>query len=404
MLPIERGLEIVLTTAKSKDRPDWMPAESVPLIECISRVLREDVFADSDSPPFDKAIRDGFAVRSDDVMQIPATLSVIGESRAGLASNVHVQKGQCCEIMTGAPLPSGANAVVMVENTERLSQSSVRICKSVRENEGLLRLGAESRKGERVLAAGRRIGLADVGLLASSGKSSVLVSRKPRVAIIATGDELVDVQQLPGPSQIRNSNSYTIHAQVLDAGAAPHELGIARDNVEDLRTKIRLGLEHDILLVSGGVSMGKYDLVESVFADFGVEVLFDKIAMKPGKPTVFGHRGNTYVFGLPGNPISTIVSFHMFVRPLILFLLKSANTTPKILEANLEASAKCDSQRASLLPALVRFEDGRYRIRTAPWKGSSDLVGLSRANALIVIPQREGSLEPGDNVQFLPME
>jgi len=404
MLPIERGLEIVLTTAKSKDRPDWMPAESVPLIECISRVLREDVFADSDSPPFDKAIRDGFAVRSDDVMEIPATLSVIGESRAGLASNVHVQKGQCCEIMTGAPLPSGANAVVMVENTERLSQSSVRICKSVRENEGLLRLGAESRKGDRVLAAGRRIGLADIGLLASSGKSSVLVSRKPRVAIIATGDELVDVQQLPGPSQIRNSNSYTIHAQVLDAGAVPHELGIARDNVEDLRTKIRLGLEHDILLVSGGVSMGKYDLVESVFADFGVEVLFDKIAMKPGKPTVFGHRGNTYVFGLPGNPISTIVSFHMFVRPLILFLLKSANTTPKILEANLEAPAKCDSQRVSLLPALVRFEDGRYRIRTAPWKGSSDLVGLSRANALIVIPQREGSLEPGDNVQFLPME
>ena len=214
----------------------------------------------------------------------------------------------------------------------------------------------------------------------------------------------MDVQQLPGPSQIRNSNSYTIHAQVLDAGGAPHELGIARDNVEDLRTKIRLGLEHDILLVSGGVSMGKYDLVENVFADFGVEVLFDKIAMKPGKPTVFGHRGDTYVFGLPGNPISTIVSFHMFVRPLILFLLKSANTTPKILEANLEAPAKCDSQRASLLPALVRFEDGRYRIRTAPWKGSSDLVGLSRANALIVIPQREGSLEPGDNVQFLPME
>jgi len=381
-----------------------MPADSVPLIGCISRVLREDVFADSDSPPFDKAIRDGFAVRFEDVTEIPATLTVIGESRAGLASNVQVQKSQCCEIMTGAPLPAGANAVVMVENTERLSQNSVRICKSARENEGLLRLGAESRKGDRVLAAGRQIGLADVGLLASCGKSSVLVSRKPSVAIIATGDELVDVQDLPGASQIRNSNSYTIHAQVLEAGAAPHDLGIARDNLEDLRTKIRLGLEHDILLVSGGVSMGKYDLVENVFADFGVEVLFDKIAMKPGKPTVFGHRRDTYVFGLPGNPISTIVAFHMFVRPLILFLLKSENTKPKILEANLEAPAKCDPQRASLLPALVRFENGKYRIRTAPWKGSSDLVGLSRANALIVIPQRDGSLETGENVQFLPME
>jgi molybdopterin molybdotransferase len=404
MLPIERGLEIVLSTARSKNSPDWMPSESVPLAECMSRVLREDVFADADSPPFDKAIRDGFAVRFDDVTEIPAILSVIGESRAGFASDVQLQEGQCCEIMTGAPLPAGANAVVMVENTERLSQTSVRIRKSVRENEGLLRRAAESRKGDRILAAGRRIGLADVGLLASAGKSSVIVSRKPRVAIIATGDELVDVEQSPGPSQIRNSNSYTLHAQVLEAGAVPHDLGIGKDNFEDLRSRIRQGLEYDILLVSGGVSMGKYDLVENVFADFGVDILFDKIAMKPGKPTVFGHRDRTYVFGLPGNPISTIVSFHMFVRPLILFLLKAENTTPKILEAKLEAPAKCDPQRASLLPALVRFDAGRYLIRTAPWKGSSDLVGLSRANALIVIPQREGSLESGDNVRFLPME
>src|SRR5204862_5262131 len=162
MLPIERGLEIVLSTAKAKDRSDWMPAESVPLSESISRILREDVFADADSPPFDKAIRDGFAVRFEDVTGIPATLSVIGESRAGSASDVDVQRGQCCEIMTGAPLPAGANAVVMVEHTERLSTTSVGIRKSVRENEGLLRRGAESRKGDRVLATGRRIGVADI--------------------------------------------------------------------------------------------------------------------------------------------------------------------------------------------------------------------------------------------------
>ena len=404
MLPIERGLEIVLSTAKTKDRPDWMAAESVPLSESITRILREDIFADADSPPFDKAIRDGFAVRFEDLTQPPATLSVIGESRAGLASGVTVQRGQCCEIMTGAPLPAGANAVAMVEHTERVSPVSVRILRPARENEGLLRLGAESRKGQQVLHAGRRISLADIGLLASSGKSTVMVSRKPRAAIVATGDELVEVQETPGPSQIRNSNSYTIQAQVAEAGAEPVPLGIAGDNLEDLRAKIRAGLEHDILLVSGGVSMGKYDLVENVFAEFGVEVLFDKIAMKPGKPTVFGHRGQAYVFGLPGNPISTIVSFHMFVRPLILFLLKADNTKPKILEAKLEAPARCDPQRASLLPALVRFEAGQYRIQTAPWKGSSDLLGLSRANGLILIPQREGSLEPGESVQFLPME
>jgi len=277
------------------------------------RVLREDVFCDADSPRFDKAIRDGFAVRFEDLTTVPAVLTVVGESRAGLAADVTVGRGQCCEIMTGAPLPPGANAVMMVENTERLSPESVRVLKTTRENEGLLRRGAEARQGDRILGTGRRIGLADLGLLAGVGKSSVLVSKKPRVAVIATGDELVEVDQEPQPGQIRNSNTYTICAQVKEAGGEPVILGIGRDNLDDLRSKIRYGLEHDLLLVSGGVSMGKYDFVEAVFAEFGVEVLFDKIAMKPGKPTVFGYRGDTYVFGLPGNPISTMVAFHMFV-------------------------------------------------------------------------------------------
>jgi molybdopterin molybdotransferase len=404
MLPIERGLEIVMSVARSQDRLERMPAEPVSLADSAHRILREDVLSDADSPRFDKAIRDGFAVRFEDSARVPAVLSIIGESRAGAGANVEVQRGQCCEIMTGAPLPPGANAVVMVENTERVSPASVRILRTVRENEGLLRRGAEAREGDMILRSGRRIGLADLGLLAGAGKSRVMVSTKPRVAVIATGDELVEVHENPKPDQIRNSNSYTICAQVKDAGAEPIALGIARDNLDDLREKIRRGLEYDILLVSGGVSMGKYDLVENVFAEFGVEVLFDKIAMKPGKPTVFGHRGQTYVFGLPGNPISTIVAFHMFVRPLILFLLKAEKTEPVILEAKLEGSAKCDPERAALLPALVRFDRGQYWIKTAPWKGSSDLVGLSRANALVMIPRRSGTLEPGETVQFLLME
>ena len=404
MLPIERGLEIVMSVAKSRERPDRMPVESVPLRDSLRRILRDDVLSDADSPPFDKAIRDGFAVRVEDLDPIPVVLSVVGESRAGLAADVTVERGQCCEIMTGAPLPAGSNAVVMVENTERVSPNSVRILRGVRENEGLLRRGAEARQGELILRSGRRIGLADLGLLAGNGKSTVLVSAKPSVAVIATGDELVEVEETPKPDQIRNSNSYTICAQVEEAGARPTALGIARDDLDDLRRKICQGLEQDILIVSGGVSVGKYDLVEKVFAEFGVEVLFDKIAMKPGKPTVFGHRGQTYVFGLPGNPISTMVAFHMFVRPLILFLLKAENTAPKVLEAKLEAPAKCDPERAALVPALVRFDGGQYWIRPAPWKGSSDLVGLSRANALIMIPRRSGTLESGQNAQFLLME
>lgn len=404
MLPIERGLELVLTTAKAKERADWMATESVPLIDCMHRILREDVFIDADAPPFDKAIRDGFAVRFEDVCQVPAVLAVVGESRAGAGSDVTVQRSQCCEIMTGAPLPPGADAVVMVEDTERISPTSVRILKTARENDGLLRRAAEARKGDKILHAGRRIGLADVGLLAGSGKAMVSVSKRPRVAVIATGDELVEVYETPEAGQIRNSNTYTICAQVREAGAEPVVLGIGRDDLDDLRQKIAQGLEHDVLIVSGGVSMGKYDLVENVFAEFGVEVLFDKIAMKPGKPTVFGHRGNCFVFGLPGNPISTMVAFHMFVRPLILFLLKAETTSPQLLEAKLEAPAKCDPQRAAIVPALLRFEAGQYWIRTAPWKGSSDLVGLARANALIMIPQREGQLNAGEAARFLFME
>jgi molybdopterin molybdotransferase len=404
MLPIERGLEIVMSTAMAKQRADRMPAEAVPLLESMRRILREDVLSDADSPRFDKAIRDGFAVRFQDLTQVPADLTVIGESRAGAAAGVVVERGRCCEIMTGAPLPEGANAVVMVEHTERLSPSLVRIRKTARENEGLLRRGAEARQGERILSAGRRIGLADLGLLAGVGKSKVSVSAKPRVAVIATGDELVEVDEQPQPGQIRNSNTYTICAQVSEAGAAPAILGIGRDNLDDLREKIGRGLEHDILLVSGGVSMGKYDLVETIFAEFGVEILFDKIAMKPGKPTVFGHRGDTFVFGLPGNPISTMVAFHMFVRPLILSLLKAQDSGPQIFDATLEAPTKCDPERVALVPALVRFEGGRYWIRTAPWKGSSDLAGLARANALIWIPQRDGTLETGDVARFLRME
>jgi molybdopterin molybdotransferase len=406
MIAIERGIAIVMDLALELARPDRMPAESVPLTEAMHRILREDVVADSDSPRFDKAIRDGFAVRFEDLATIPAELRVIGESRAGhsAAAGTNVTTATCCEIMTGAAMPAGADAVVMVEHTERLSPDRVRILQSVREGEGLMRRGVEMREGDRLLKPGKKILLADVGTLASVGKARIAVSKRPRVAILATGDELVEVRENPDASRIRNSNSYSLHAQVAEAGAEPVMLGIARDNLPDLREKIRLGLEHDIVLVSGGVSMGKYDFVEDVFSEFGVKVLFDQVAMKPGKPTVFGHRGDTFVFGLPGNPVSTMVAFRMFVRPLILKLLKAEDTASMNLEAQLDVPARRDSSRTAIVPALVRFENRCYRIRTAPWKGSSDLAGMSRANALVVIPQGEGMIEAGEWVEFFPIE
>lgn len=404
MIPVERALEIALATAAERAAPDRMPVEAVSLDASPGRILREDIIADSDYPRFDKAIRDGFAVRFEDTAQIPAVLEVLGVSRAGQRAEVSIARGTCCEIMTGAPLPAGANAVVMVEHTEPVAPSQVRILRSVRQGEGLLRRAAELREGEKILVSGKRITLGDIGALASVGKAKVQVSRKPRVAILATGDELVEVREAPQPDQIRNSNSYTLHAQVVGAGAEPVLLGIGRDNVEDLRVKIGEGLKHDILLVSGGVSMGKYDFVEDVFAEFGVQVLFDSVAMKPGKPTVFGVRDNTFVFGLPGNPVSTLVAFRMFVTPVIRTLLKASEADTSNLRASLEETTKCDPVRTAIVPALVRFDGQSYRIRTAPWKGSSDLAGLARANAMVVLPKMEGSLKAGDWVDFLLLE
>jgi molybdopterin molybdotransferase len=404
MISIAQGLEAVLSVVHQHSRPDWMKVESVLLSQSLSRVLREDIVADDDSPRFDKAIRDGFAVRFEDLQPIPRILKVIGESRAGVGLGASVGHGECCEIMTGAPLPAGATAVVMIENTERPAPDSVRILKAVRAGEGLLRQGTEARKGDQLLTSGAQIGIAELGLLAGVGKADVRVSLRPRVGIVATGDELVAVDQVPASGQIRNSNSATLQAQCRLAGADPVIYGIARDTLDDLRDKIRRGLENDILLVSGGVSMGKYDLVEQVFAEFGIEIFFDKIAMKPGKPTVFGYREGTFVFGLPGNPISTMVSFYVFVRPVIQSLLKSASVTTKPLSAILEAPAKLDPERAALVPAKVRFEAGQYRIEVAPWKGSSDLAGLARANALIVIPCGDGMLAAGETADFFRIE
>lgn len=404
MIPVERAIEVTLAEIDERSHVDQVSAEILPLDSALGRVLREDILADSDYPRFDKAIRDGFAVRYEDLKSLPAVLKVIGESRAGQGSETTVVSGTCCEIMTGAPLPPGANAVVMVEHTEAVSSGEVRILRPVREGEGLLRQAAELKRGEPVLKSGRRIELADIGTLASFGKSQVSVARKPSVAILATGDELVEVSQIPSAGQIRNSNSYTLQAQVHAAGAEPVLLGIGRDNLEDLRLQIGRGLEHDVLLVSGGVSMGKYDFVEPVFAEFGVRVLFDSVAMKPGKPTVFGIRGKTFVFGLPGNPVSTIVAFRMFVAPVIRGLLQVEGTTGQKLYARLESATKRDAARTAIVPAHVHFNGTSYGIRIASWKGSSDLAGVSRSNALVVIPAGDGDAPAGEWLEFFSLE
>ena len=403
MISIEQALDTVLARTEAVAGDDCMPAESVVLADSVGRVLRNDVHADADSPPFDRSVRDGFAVVSADVATAPVELEVVGESRAGRSYEGRVASGQCCEIMTGAEVPPGADAVVMVEDTRPAARGRVRILRSVVAGRSIQAAGTECRKGEGVLESGRRIGSGEIGVLASLGYVEVPVSRKPRVAIVSTGDELVDVAQAPGPAQIRNSNGVTLMAQVMEAGGDPVPLGIARDTADDLREKLAEGLRHDVVITSGGVSMGKYDLVEGVLEEQGVEIAFEKVAMKPGKPTVFGWRDRTFVFGLPGNPVSTIVSFQLFVRPLLRRLLHAGTGRGAFLEAALTAPVRCDPVRAACVPARARFEHGEYRIGPVRWMGSSDLVGLARANAYLLVPRRDGELSEGARVDFIPM-
>ena len=403
MISIEQALDAVLARTEAVAGDDCMPVESVVLADSVGRILRRDVNADADSPPFHRSVRDGFAVVSADVAAAPVELEVVGESRAGRSFDGRVAPGQCCEIMTGAEVPDGADAVVMLEDTRPGTNGRVRMLRTVQAGKHVQGAGTECRKGDRVLEGGRRIGAGEIGILASLGYVGVPVSRKPRVAILSTGDELVDVAETPGPAQIRNSNSVSLMAQVVEAGGDPIPLGIAGDDSDDLRAKLSEALRHDVVITSGGVSMGKYDLVEGVLEELGVEIAFEKVAMKPGKPTVFGWREKTFVFGLPGNPVSTIVSFQLFVRPLIRRLLHAGTGRGGFLEAVLDGPVRCDPVRGACVPARARFRDGAYRIAPVRWMGSSDLVGLARANAYLLIPRRDGELSGGDRVRFIPM-
>lgn len=402
MIPIDAAREIVSARGAAAVSAGRMAAESVPIGDSFGRVLREDIAADMDSPPFDRSIRDGFALRARDLGEVPVELTIVGESRAGASFGGRVGPGECCEIMTGAEVPAGADAVVMVEDTERLSTAKVRILKSVERGRSIQVAGGECRRGDLILEAGRSIGPSEAAVLAATGHAEVRVSKKPVVAILSTGDELVGIEETPGPAQIRNSNSITLAAQVKEAGGEPRLMGIVRDDSVALEKAVGQGLDSDFLITSGGVSMGKYDLVISAFRHHGVEIGFDRVAMKPGKPTVFGWREHVFVFGLPGNPVSTIVSFQLFVRPLIRTLLLQSGNLDPTLDATLESALRCDPVRAACVPARVRFERGRYLLSQVEWKGSSDLVGLAKANAYVMIPRQEGVLEAGADVRFIP--
>jgi molybdopterin molybdotransferase len=360
------------------------PSEQVPALEAAGRILAEEIDADRDYPPFPRSARDGFAVRAAD---IPGELRVIGEVRAGEVYSGFVSPGEAVEIMTGAPLPDGADAVVMVEHTER-EGNRVRVARPVKAGENFNPRGVEVRKGEPVLRPGRRLGFAEIAVLAMVGQECVSVYRRPRVAILPTGDEIVEVGQNPEPFQIRNSNAWSMSAQVSRAGGEPRILPIARDNYESTRTLVEQGLELDLLLLSGGVSAGKYDIVERVLADLGAEFFFDRVLIQPGQPLVFGKARNKFFFGLPGNPGSTMVTFEIFARAAVELLGGSHEVSLRLLQARLSKELRQKPGLTRFLPAQLSADGAT--VAQEPSHGSGDVAALARANAfLITEPDRE---------------
>jgi molybdopterin molybdotransferase len=395
MLSVDQALTQVLAHAQS------LAARPTPLSAALGLVLAEDVASDIDSPPHDKSVVDGYAVVADSLGAAGAELAILEEVTAGAVPTREVVPGTATRIMTGAPLPAGADAVVMVEYTRLASgdEGRVRIDQfPLRTGQNIMRQATSLARGQIVLRAGKQLRAIEIGLLAEVGRSIVFTHPRPQVAIVATGNELVSVAERPAAGQIRNSNGPMLAALAEQAGGEAIETGIARDDAASLRQHINRGLECDILVLSGGVSAGVLDLVPQILAESGVEQIFHKVSLKPGKPLWFGKRTvggkQTLVFGLPGNPVSSLVCFELFVRPALAKLAGRSDFALPSRTAELTAEYRSRGQRTTLWPATITGD------HAAPldWKGSGDLRTLCDANCLILFPPSEQVFQIGERV------
>jgi molybdopterin molybdotransferase len=400
MLSVVEAQAVVLKHARAL-APQTMELSAAAL----GLVLAEDVASDIDMPPFDKALMDGFAVRCADLPEGQAVLTVIEEVTAGQTPRRTLAAGQATRIMTGAPIPAGADAVVMVERTRLLDDKRVQVDdRAPKPGQNILRKAREMKRGETVLTAGAILRPQEFGVLASVGRTAAKMFPAPQVAVLSTGDEIVEPSQVPGPGQIRNGNGAMVTAQVSRAGGSPRFLGIARDRVESLRALITEGLQSDMLVLSGGVSAGKLDLVPGVLQELGVQAHFHKVEMKPGKPVFFGTRGTTPVFGLPGNPVSALVCFELFVRPAIYRLKGYADPGPKMVHALLAEDFAHRSDRPTYHAAVLQSGETGWQVRPVPWFGSPDLRGVLAANAFAVLPAGEHQFRAGHRLPVLVVE
>ena len=406
----EEALAEVLRHAAAVRAPS-REQRPVALPDAAGRVLATSVIAERDQPPFARSTRDGYAVRSSDVAAA-ITLRMIGSVRAGEQwSGPALREAEAIEIMTGAPLPKGADAVLMVEHAE-IADEFVRATKGrvLNAGENVVPRGAEALAGAEVIPAGRRVGAAEIALAASCGLAQLEIFERPTVEVVATGDELVDLDAQPQPWQIRNSNSYALAAMVQAEGGVTAAPQIARDTRDDLVKCITQGSAAELLVLSGGVSMGKYDLVEQVLREFDAEFFFTGAWIQPGKPVVFGRlpkRGSarfsdsTYFFGLPGNPVSTEVCFRLFVAPMLRALCGQTEIAPRFVEARFVADVKGGARVTRFLPAVIESDWKHVTARVVPWQGSGDLASNARANAFVVLPAGVEKFVAGESVRLL---
>jgi len=384
-----------------------MPGEEIGLTEGLGRVLAEDLYADADIPQLDNSAMDGYAVKSKDIAGCawarPKELRVIEDIRAGYLASRTVGVDEAIRIMTGAPLPEGADSVVMVEHTQSSGggkrKELVRVFKETKACENVRKSGEDIKKGELVARRGTRLNPAHIGVLASLGKARIIVVKKPKVAVLATGDEVIGLEEKMEPWKLRSSNTYTLCSQIAESGGVPRNLGIAKDEPDELEKKIKDGLQADIIVTSGGVSVGDYDFVKHVLAKLGGEVKFWQIAVRPGKPLTFGTIKDVPAFGLPGNPVSCMVSFENFVRPAILKMLGQKEDNHKEVQAELEETITKRSGLRYFLRARTEWKDGKYLTRTTGPQGSGMLKSMAQANSLIVLPEEPRKVEKGAKVR-----
>jgi len=397
MLSYEEARKTIIEKAGEKRGP--RATEQLRLGDALGYVLAQDVKTDREYPPFNRATRDGYAVFAGDA-KAGATLKCAGEIRAGDRVTKELWAETCVQIMTGAGVPSGADAVVMIEHTKR-DGDEVRFERDTVAGQNIVARGSESRAGLTLLTPGTRLGYAELALAGQVGAAELKCAQKPRVAILSTGDEVVPVESVPGRFQIRNSNSASLAAQVRLAGGKPILLGNAMDREDDLQAKIKRGLQEDLLVLSGGVSAGKYDLVETVLKGLGAEFYFDAVAIRPGRPTVFGQCAEKFVFGLPGNPVSTMVTFELFVVPAI-DLLSGADARPlPLVQAHLEQAMDEKTGLTHFLPASVEGRGARMKVKALPWQGSGDIGALAKANGFVVVPADKIKIAAGESIEVL---